>query len=272
MALAASACCFALTASFTLFIALSRPEPASLIFFKSEPLPASTAALIASVSCARATLSLVLPSESLSSLRAAPSLSESALRASFKVFSSLDLLTFSEAVFTLCSCVVYHFACVFSLSAVAFRPSVSVAVQESVFGAVAFSSLLRAATTFASATCSAVTLFASLAFATAFAYTLFALVTLASAFEHASFAASSFALSPRLHTTTPTVTLTTSTTAMMAATIRAALFFFPSEGLGTGAGSWVALPSMLLFTVVIFSYPCLPLRRPSSHTALTHTG
>ena len=74
------------------------------------------------------------------------------------------------------------------------------------------------------------------------------------------------------HTTTPTVTLTTSTTAMMAATIRAALFFFPSEGLGTGADSWVALPSMLLFTVVIFGYPCLPLRRPSSHTALTHAG
>ena len=78
------------------------------------------------------------------------------------------------------------------------------------------------------------------------------------------------------HTTTPTVTLTTSTTATTAATMRAALpcfvFFFPSEGLGTGAGSWVALPSMLLFTVVIFGYPCLPLRRPSSHMALTHAG
>ena len=44
---------------------------------------------------------------------------------------------------------------------------------------------------------------------------------------------------------------------MMAAMMRAALFFFPSEGLGTGAGSWVALPSMLLFTVVIFAFPLI---------------
>lgn len=48
-----------------------------------------------------------------------------------------------------------------------------------------------------------------------------------------------------LHTTTPTVTLTTSTTAMMAATIRAALFFFPSEGLGTGGIAVVILMIVL---------------------------